>query len=327
MPDSTEADSPRDSKNTGSRAKRGSRLRKVLAAAVAVVTCLLLYNGTASLLVTRWDNTAERDSDTGILLGAEALDLGPRDAEAAVVLVHGFVGASNNFWELPRRLADSGYRVRAMRLPGHGLSPRDFAKTPGDEILAAVQAEVRLLRDQHARVFLVGHSMGGALGTLVASTENVDGLILGAPYYGITYHWYYVLPPELWITLTGPFVPWVYKGNAFICVKRPEAKAEILSYRWIPAKGSRTLVELGRRANAQDTLAKVSCPVLVLHGRDDQAASPRASQKAFEALGSQSKKLVWLENSDHHIFWDYDRERVVEEILQFLDSIPTEGKA
>lgn len=327
MPDSTEAESPQDSKNAGCRTKPAKPLRKVLTAAVAVVTCLLVYNGTASLLVTRWDNTAERDSETGILLGAEALDLGPRDAEAVVVLVHGFVGASNNFWELPQRLADSGYRVRAMRLPGHGVSPRDFAKTPGDEILAAVRAEVRSLRDQHARVFLVGHSMGGALSTLVASTENVDGLILAAPYFGITYHWYYVLPPELWTTLTGPFVRWIYKGDAFICVKRPEAKAEILSYRWIPAQGSRTLLKLGQRANTQDTLAKVSCPVLVLHGRDDQAASPTAAQKAFEALGSQSKKLIWLENSDHHIFWDYDREQVVEEILQFLDSIPTEGKA
>ena len=34
---------------------------------------------------------------------------------------------------------------------------------------------------------------------------------------------------------------------------------------------------------------------------------------------SADKKLVRLDHSNHHLFWDYDREQVNAEILQFIN--------
>ncbi len=308
-------------KPPGPPLKGSRRFRRPLLVLLGLILLLGAYNVVAGVLATRRDQQFPRDPESGLRIGAEPIELGPEDARAAVLLVHGFVGAGGNFGELPQRLADAGYRVRAMLLPGHGTSPRELAKAPHDVLLEAVLEELRSLKEKHETVLLGGHSMGGALSTLAASTEEVDGLILVAPYFGVTYHWYYFLPAETWTSLTGPFVRWVYKGNAFICVKRTEVRDQIFSYRWIPANASATLVKLGRLVNDPDVLAGITCPVLLLHGQDDRAASPDAAAAAFEAMAAENKQAIWLDNSDHHILWDYERERAITEILRFAAEI------
>lgn len=302
---------------TGS-SRLARRLKKTAITLAVLALAITLYNTLTGHLAKRWDAAAPRDPDTGILIGAEELDLGPEDAPAAVLLVHGFVGGSNNFGELPQLLAADGYRVRAMRLPGHGTTPEDFAKTPASEFTTAVLRELRALKQNHERVYLVGHSMGGALSTIAAASEPVDGLILAAPYFGVTYQWYYILPAEVWTKLTAPLVHRVYKARVFIRVNRDEAKDDILSYTWIPAQGSVTLIRIGEDANDPEVLGAIHCPVLILHGSQDFAAAPKATQNAFDQMPSKDKTLHWHANSDHHLFYDYDREEVQNEILEFL---------
>jgi len=272
-------------------------------------------------LVTRADRRALRDPDTGILVGAEPRDLGPAGAEMGILLVHGFIGAGNNFNDLPERLAERGWRVRVMLLPGHGTSPRDFMEVGPDELLDAVLAELSALRANHSRVVLVGHSMGGSLCVLVAAQEDVDGIVLGAPYFGVTYRWYYILPAELWTKLASPFMRWVPKGRKLVQVNRKEVMDQIVSYRWTPLPGVMTLIELGRQAGDPAVLGRVRCPVLLIHSHGDNAASPKAAAEAFRNIGSTNKRAVWLETSNHVIYWDFEREQVAEEILRFVESI------
>ena len=52
--------------------------------------------------------------------------------------------------------------------------------------------------------------------------------------------------------------------------------------------------------------------------RGDQAASPSRIEEAFGAIGSTDKRIVWYEDSNHHLLWDYDREAVKAEILAFV---------
>ena len=317
---------------TESQAAKSGRMRRLIrklrkpAIALAIgAGILIVYNLIMGAMSARWNDAQPRDPETGILIGAEELDLGPESAEAAVLLVHGFVGGSNNFGELPALLADEGYRVRAMRLPGHGTTPEDFADTPSSQFSLAVLRELRALKKEHQRVYLVGHSMGGALAALAAAIEPVDGLVLAAPYFGVTYQWYYVLPPETWTKLTAPFVKWVYKSRPFIRVNRAEAKDEILSYVWIPAQGSVTLIEIGESVNDPFVLEQIACPVVLMHGTDDFAASPEAAAKAFEQIASDDKTLTWYDRSDHHLFWDYDREEVIAQTVGFVNRL--EGRS
>lgn len=309
-----------------SRLSASKKFRRFAISFVLFLLVLFVYNLTTSYLARRWSDSVPRNPDTGIMIGAESILIGPEDAPNAVLLVHGFTGGSNNFNEMPQRLAGAGYRVHAMRLAGHGTSPRDFAQTSGAQLVESVLDEIRILKQKHERVFVVGHSMGGALSTIAASKEDIDGLIVAAPYYGVTYRWYYILPPEIWTKLTWRAVKWVYKSDHFIRVKRREATSEIFSYRWIPSHGSKTLSELGKEARDPKTQAAIDCPVFVILARDDSAADPQRAAQAFQTFSSPQKELLELDNSDHHVFWDYDREIVYTQILAFLNGL-TQQKA
>ena len=296
-------------------------LSSILPAIGLICTPVILlcgYNIVTDYLVTEHDEKASRDPETGILVGAESLNLGPVDSPGAVLMVHGFLGAGNNFHYLPERLAEAGWRVRVMRLPGHGTIPCDLQSETADSMIQAVREELIDLRKSHKTVVLVGHSMGGTICTLVAAENKVDRLVLCAPYFGVSYKWYYLLRPETWTRITHPVLRWVYKGDTFIKVNRTEVKGDIISYRWVPMQGITILTELGRRASSHDILGRITCSVLLLHSRGDEAASCKFSETAFNKLKSSDKYAVWLTRSNHHILWDYEHETVIAEIVRFL---------
>lgn len=284
---------------------------------VAFAGGIAMANPVTERLVLRADAKVARDVTTGVILGAEARDLGPPDAAACVIFVHGFVGSGNNFSDLPEKLAARRH-VRVLRLPGHGTTPLDLEDMTNERLLDEVLTEVGTQRQRHRYVVLVGHSMGGALASIAASKIPVDGLVLAAPYFGVTHRWYYGLKPERWASLTAPVLHWTYKSNAFIQINDRERMDEIMSYRWIPAQAVTNLMALGTEAKADASLAAIKAPVLLLHARGDVAASPESAEAAFQRIGAADKKFVWLEKSNHHIFFDFDRDEVFREIEDFV---------
>lgn len=309
------------SQDTPGETRARQRWIRPMGVIVGLAAALLVYNGVAFNLALRGDADKPRDPETDIFLGAEPREFGPENSPRAALFIHGFGGAGTDFADLPERMAEEGWRVRLMLLPGHGTRPREMAKQTPESLIEAVRGEVKALRERHGKVILISHSMGGALSTIVASEMPVDGLILGAPYYRVTYRWYYVLPPEVWGRITAPIIRWVYKGKFFMQVNREEAKEHIISYTWIPSSAVRTLTKLGKRARAPETLEKVACPVLILHGRDDAAASSEAAKRALEAMASPDTRFVVLERSNHHVYWDYDQDQVFEEALAFAGKV------
>ncbi|CDX18504.1 Dihydrolipoamide S-acetyltransferase [Mesorhizobium sp. ORS 3324] len=97
-----------------------------------------------------------------------------------IVLLHGF-GSCHEIWRQVISALPPRVRVLAYDLPGHGNS------LEGDGNGSAKQAALAILADVTARrlgkVHLVGHSMGGAIATLMALTEpeKVASLTLLAP--------------------------------------------------------------------------------------------------------------------------------------------------
>jgi len=308
---------------------KGRRILRVALLYVLLPLILLLVGCRifCSVMVDREERNTPRDPATGVILGLEERTLGPEDSRGLVLMVHGFVGGSNNFSDLPDRLAALGWRVRVMRLPGHGTSPRDFARQDPDDLIQAVRDELALWGEKHDTVVLVGHSMGGALSTLIASEEGVDNLVLGAPYFGVTHRWWYGLRPETWTRILRPVLPWLYKGKLFIQVNRPEAREEIVTYDWIPVRGLVTLHRIGARVRDPEVLARVLCPVLLVHSRADAAASPEAAEAALEAMGSRRKEALWLTRSNHHVFWDWERDEVMAAIEEFVGPAPGSAQA
>jgi carboxylesterase len=308
-------------------APRHPRLRRFLRFAAVfflILLCGLFCHSCAVQHALRNEIAeGERDPITGVLHGLEAVILGPAVENpdiprAACLLVHGFLGSVQDFGDLGEQLADLGFTVRKMRLPGHGTSAADFNFQPPGALYKAVRQEYANLRAEFDKVYVVGFSMGGSLSTLLASREDVDRLVLLSPYYGVTYKWYYGLSPETWNGLVGWTVPYVKRPEFFIKINDRSMLGKYFMYRILPTSGTRRLIALGREAALDETLKQVTCPVLLVQSEGDDASSPEASRVAFEKMGSEVKKKLWLTRSNHVLMWDYDREEVKAGVVAFL---------
>ncbi len=119
----------------------------------------------------------------------------PAECRAAVLLIHGY-GQNRYAWHLPLRsfanhLARAGFDVFNLDLRGHGrsahlgaprpLSPAEYVR---DDLPRALAEVARL--SGRARVFLVGHSLGGLVA--YAAAPGLAGAVAGVATIGSPYH-------------------------------------------------------------------------------------------------------------------------------------------
>lgn len=99
----------------------------------------------------------------------------------AVVLVHGFGGALENWRENHPALASTGRTVAALDLPGHGESSIDVGSGSLEELATAVLEYLDATGLDRAH--LVGHSMGAAICLVLADRvpQRVRSLTLIGP--------------------------------------------------------------------------------------------------------------------------------------------------
>jgi carboxylesterase len=299
-------------------------------AAVMIPVALLTHACVARSALRREIAKADRDPITGVIRGTEAVTikargLDPATSAPACLLIHGFVGSRKDFANLGERLARRGFDVRLLKLPGHGTMPVDFAHLPRGALLAGVRQEYENLARDHSTVHVVGFSMGGALAALLAAELDGAGedpvagrLVLASPFFRVTPQWFYVMPVEWWNGLLGWTMPYVIKSDRFIKLNDRSASHQLFCYRVVPTAGARQLFDLGKRASREATLSTIQRPVFVIQSKGDEAASPKATARAFERIGSPDKRIHWLSLSNHHIFWDYEREETAALIEGFL---------
>ena len=307
------------------RGRSGCWKRRALLCTIAFI-CLALASGCAyrwmaARYLDREMKSAARDPETGILLGAEPLRLG--SGQKGVLLVHGFIGSPKDFGELPQRLAAAGFRVHVPLLPGHGTRPPDLLDENEDTLLAAVAESYRELRADCEWVGVVGFSMGGALVARMVC-ENVephpDALVFASPFFGVTYRWYAILPPATWNRICRPFIPYVIKGTALVQVNRSGVAPEIACYRTVPTYTIHCLSQASERVWESDS-GVLPDRTLLIYSADDATASPRKIRKMADRWNIPATSRILLDRSNHHIFWDYDREEVINAVIEFFEKM------
>lgn len=87
------------------------------------------------------------------------VDVGRGDKTA--LLLHGLMGSAESWWRVIPLLVERGYRVLAMDLPGHGLSPR-YQDLTVAKAAASVTATFDA-RAPHGPLHAIGHSYGATV--------------------------------------------------------------------------------------------------------------------------------------------------------------------
>jgi pimeloyl-ACP methyl ester carboxylesterase len=114
------------------------------------------------------------------LLLAAPLAASAQSERIGIVIMHGKGGSPTGLVaELARTLEGRGYLVANLEMPWSGDRGYDVPVVRAEEEVTAALAR---LRDQGAgKLFVAGHSLGGAFATHLAGRLSVDGIIAIAP--------------------------------------------------------------------------------------------------------------------------------------------------
>lgn len=224
-----------------------------------------------------------------------------------VLLVHGFTGAPSEMRLAGEYLNNLGYTVFAPRLPGHGTTPEEMAKTAWPHWYGNVEDGYHLLTGVCSTVSAVGLSMGGLLTLKLAIEYPLRRLaVISAPIY-IANKRIKLLP--IYRLFTN-FVPKMRK-------RLPDRGEDYsITYDVTPLSSLSSLLNLIKHVDA--LLPSVTVPTLVIQSRKEHTVEPESAQYIYDKLGSTEKQLVWLNKSGHIVTLDIERDTVFEMIGQFL---------
>ncbi len=148
-----------------------------------------------------WERRIKREPG-GLLPEAAAYRIGK--GPIALLFIHGFADTPYIWRRITGHLATNGpFTCRAMRLPGSG-EPAAYARQQSlQRWRTHVADEIIRLRETHAAVWLVGHSLGSALALDAAlrTSSLVDGVVALAPMLEVSRKRSPLLPPGLWFWL------------------------------------------------------------------------------------------------------------------------------
>jgi len=233
--------------------------------------------------------------------------------EVGCLLTHGFTATPQEMRGLGEYLASQGYTVLGVRLFGHGTSVEDMSRARWRDWLASVEDGFHLLNGLCAKVIMAGLSTGGAISLLLGTRFAVSGVVALSTLFE--------LPPDPRLKLLRPFL----RPLSLVLGSIPkgprnwvdsQAAQERVAYAAHPL---RAILELEALLNEmQRNLPYLTVPVLLMHSKNDQFIPPDHMQAIYEQLGSADKSMAWVENSNHIITCDAEREVVFAAVADFV---------
>lgn len=242
---------------------------------------------------------------------------GPRGA-VGVVVVHGFTANPLGTRPLGMRLAAAGYSVEVPRLPGHGTSVRDLARTRYSDWRGTVEHAVATLARGCDHVVVVGHSMGGTIALDLAGAGS-------HPLAGVVAINALVLDRTELLARLAPIlqhvVPYVPRGAAGLPpddLAKPGVEEH--AYAWVSARAAQSFVaELPR---IRDGLGTITCPALVVTSPEDHTVDLANGDAIAEGLAGAARVERLLTRRSYHVpQLDYDAELLEERVVDFVADV------
>jgi carboxylesterase len=284
-----------------------------IVALVLIIAAFATLRGARTWWVARGVALRLPVGPNGIIEGAEPIvreRVGTRDA---VLLLHGFGDTPQTLAYLADELHARGWDVHAPLLPGHGRTLRSFASSRSQQWVGAAREALDYLLARYQRVAIVGLSMGGALAAiLTAERERVAALALLAPYVELPVRLRRLVRHHQIIHVLTP----VLRGNTERSIRDPAERARSLAYRAMTPTLARELSLVAERARM--ALPRIRVPTLLAQSREDNRLATAVADRAFAALGSKDKELLWLDGAGHVITVDYGRDTLIEAVATWL---------
>ncbi len=250
------------------------------------------------------------------------------EPKAVLLIAHGLAEHSGRYNNIVNHFVPKGYAVYGLDQRGHGKSPglRGYVER-FSHFVSDLKTFSGIIRGKHqdAKIFIVGHSVGGTIATAYAVhyQDEFDGLILSgatlkvgasvSPGLIIIARVLSLLLPKMGLdvidasaisqdkTVVDAYVddPLVYRGKI-----RARLGAELI-------KAIQIL---------QPQMSKIYLPILIMHGTADRLSDPRGSEILYDRVSSMDKTLKLYAGFYHEIFNEPERELVLSDLENWLNA-------
>jgi len=253
----------------------------------------------------------------GIWLNGVLRQPHPNQTEAGVLMVHGYGG---NFYSgimsfLPEALAESDLATLALNMRDHDLGPK---KNLFEENLQDIAAGVdEMARRRYKNLFLFGHSMGTnrVLYYLAATQDSrITGIILTGP-PGNLFQWNvraFGLEAASKVLRRAQELQAAGKGDSWMLIDLgPLGKTLYTANHVVSLRGPATC------SDPFTNIARVSRPVLIVHGLADRLADPSVADHLKNSGPGDNQITVRKIGAADHRFRNHQKE-LEEVITQWL---------
>ena len=247
--------------------------------------------------------------------------------KATVLIVHGYAEHSGRYRYTAEFLTKQGYAVYAQDHYGHGKSDGVRADVPRFELFTADLYKLYTIAKNKEKndIFLLGHSMGGAIGVHFAITypDALKGIILSGPGIRVTVD----VPPVLKliskiIAAAAPTLPLVKFDFDGLSRDKKVIEAYLndpLNYTGkARARMGRELLRV-EKLTGEDALAKIVTPILLLHGGDDRVVDPKCSRIIYDNVSSKDKEIIIFPELYHEILNSAEKDSILKTISGWIE--------
>ena len=304
--------------------KRLRRAALILIGVIAVwVLGDLIYSRVVAHQIAQWEATIDRNAD-GVWRGCEAYSIG--EGATALLFVHGINASPQHYARLAPRLADDGYACRVMRLPGFAEPIDRYAASTRDDWITAVDQELAALRQNHTRVGLVAHSLGGAvaIGQLISEPQSADFAVLLAPATAVSNARSPIVSTRAWHEFAERTLIFTTVLNSPFGIDSHDPANENYPGR-TPFTPRSVVEELYTLMDANNRRAEqFQTPLLMVLTKDDIVIDYEAAVRFHDRVPTKYKQLLFLDDSGHAIPIDYGWKKVADAIDAFAkrDDLP-----
>lgn len=222
-----------------------------------------------------------------------------RKKDTVVFLVHGFgLNTVHEFDSLVKFLNQHHYRTVQFPL----YDPFNEKDVQFEQWIERAETMLKATLSKHKKVTIIGFSMGGVIASYLASVYPIQSLILVAPAF------YY----ENMQTATN-----AAKSIAKSVISKDKGTK---SNKNKSISSNHTLAFMKIVDTYREAIAHVTCPILIIHGTDDEVIRPRSSKKSYDKIPHNKKRLIYLEGAHHKMLYDHRMEKTpFTIILQMLE--------
>ena len=248
---------------------------------------------------------------------------------ASVVIAHGLGEHGGRYRRVGEYLVEHGCATYAIDHRGHGKSagPRALVDRFDNAVADLDQLIDRVRKARpNAPLFLLGHSMGGALALdyAIAHQDKLDGLLLSGPAVVLDGAPAALLILSKILSVVAPSLG-VFSVDPSLVSRDP---VEVATYVSDPLNfhgkaPARTMGEIVRFVEGLPArLPQVTLPMLLMHGMEDKLAGFSGSEMVYRSIRSQDKTIKLYEGLYHEIFNELpaDRARVFADMSGWIEA-------